>query len=116
MTEEFKKIILEWEKTNRKIGDVMITMKEHKKTSKILENKIIEYMTSNNLKDSKIEIADVIITIKDTKKMESVNRDYMEKKCIEFLRDEKTAKKLVDYIYNSRTQNSSNCLCRKKKI
>ena len=63
---------------------------------------------------SKLELGDVIITMGETKRTESVSRDYLLKKCCEFLQNEKIAKKLVDYVYDSRQQNINNCLRRKE--
>jgi hypothetical protein len=72
-------------------------------------------MTQNNLESSKIEIGDVQIYMRDYKRTETLNREYLEKKCTEFLRDEIPAKKLVDYIFQGRQQTTVSHLSRKKK-
>ena len=123
MTEEFKKLIIQWEKINRRIEElgrqiqpVTERIKEYKKEADELEVKIVDYMGQNNLESSKIEIGDVQIYMRDYKRTETMNREYLEKKCLEFLRDEKTAKKLVDYIFQGRQQTSVSHLSRKKGL
>ena len=123
MADEFKKIIVQWEKINRRIEQlgrqiqpVTDQIKEEKKTADELEVKIVDYMSQNNLENSKIEIGDIQIHIRDYKRTETMNREYLEKKCTEFLRDEKTAKKLVEYIFQGRQQTSSSHLTRKKQV
>jgi uncharacterized protein YhfF len=44
-----------------------------------------------------------------------MNREYLEKKCTEFLRNEKTAKKLVEYIFQGRQQTTAAHLSRRKQ-
>jgi|688.fasta_scaffold1145301_2 hypothetical protein len=123
MTEEFKKLIIQWEKINRKIEElgkqiqpVTERIKEYKKDADELEVKIVDYMVQNNLESSKIEIGDVQIYMRDYKRTETMSREYLDKKCLEFLRDEKTAKKLVDYIFQGRQQTIASHLSRKKHV
>jgi hypothetical protein len=121
MAEEFKKLIIQWEKINRRVEElgrqiqpVTDRIKEEKKAADDLEVKIVDYMSQNNLENSKIEIQNITIYMRDYKRMETMNREYLEKKCTEFLRDEKTAKKLVDYIFQGRQQTMASHLSRKK--
>lgn len=123
MAEEFKKLIVQWEKINRRVEElgrqikpVMDKIKEQKKEADELEVKIVDYMSQNNLVNSKIEIGDIMINIRDYKRMETMNREYLETKCTEFLRDEKTAKKLVDYLFQGRQQTIASHLSRKKQV
>jgi len=123
MADEFKKLIVQWEKINRRIEElgrqiqpITDRIKEEKKAADELEVKIVDYMSQNNLENSKIEIGDIQIHIRDYKRTETMNREYLEKKCMEFLRDEKTAKKLVEYLFQERQQTSSSHLTRKKQI
>ena len=122
MAEEFKKLIVQWEKINRRVEElgrqikpVMDKIKEQKKEADELEVKIVDYMSQNNLVNSKIEIGDIMINIRDYKRTETMNREYLETKCTEFLRDEKTAKKLVDYLFQGRQQTTASHLSRKNK-
>ena len=122
MAEEFKKLIVQWEKINRRVEElerqikpVTDKIKEQKKEGGELEVKIVDYMCQNNLGNSKIEIGDIQIHMRDYKKTETMNREYLEKKCMEFLRDERTAKKLVEYLFQERQQTSSSHLSRKKQ-
>ena len=117
---EFKKCILEWENNQKKIKEITQQIQPYqKKISQLksqtdeLEKRIITYMRENKMGGSKLELGDVVITMGETKRTESVSRDYLMKRCSEFLRDEKLAKKLVEYVYESRQQNISNCLRRK---
>ena len=71
-------------------------------------------MSQNNLGNSRIEIGDITINMRDYKRTETMNHEYLEKKCTEFLRDEKTAKKLVEYLFQGRQQTTSSRLSRKK--
>ena len=122
MAEEFKKLIIQWEKINRRVEElgrqiqpVTDRIKDEKKAADDLEVKIIDYMSQNNLESSKIEIGDIQIHMRDYKRTDTMNREYLEKKCTEFLRDEKTAKKLVDYIFQGRRQTTVSHLSRKKQ-
>ena len=122
MADEFKKLIVQWEKINRRIEElgrqiqpITDRIKEEKKAADELEVKIVDYMSQNNLENSKIEIGDIQIHIRDYKRTETMNREYLERKCMEFLRDERTAKKLVEYLFLGRQQTSSSHLSRKKQ-
>jgi hypothetical protein len=122
MADEFKKLIVQWEKINRRIEElgrqiqpVTDRIKDEKKAADELEVKIVDYMSQNNLENSKIEIGDIQIHIRDYKRTETMNREYLERKCTDFLRDEKTAKKLVEYLFQGRQQTSSSHLSRKKQ-
>jgi predicted RNase H-like nuclease (RuvC/YqgF family) len=121
MVEEFKKLIIQWEKINRRVEElgrqiqpITDRIKEEKKSADELEVKIVDYMSQNNLENSKIEIGDIQIHMRDYKRMETMNREYLENKCSEFLRDEKTAKKLVEYLFQGRQPTMSTHLSRKK--
>jgi hypothetical protein len=123
MADEFKKIIVQWEKINRRIEQlgrqiqpVTDQIKEEKKTADELEVKIVDYMSQNNLENSKIEIGDIQIHMRDYKRVEAMNREYLERKCTEFLRDERTAKKLVEYLFQGRQQTNVSHLSRKKQV
>lgn len=122
MAEEFKKLIIQWEKINRRVEElgrqiqpVTDRIKEEKKAADELEVKIVDYMSQNNLESSKIEIGDIQIHMRDYKRNETMNREYLEKKCTEFLRDEKTAKKLVEFLFQGRQQTMVSHLSRKKQ-
>lgn len=122
MADEFKKLIVQWEKINRRIEElgrqiqpVTDRIKDEKKAADELEVKIVDYMSQNNLENSKIEIGDIQIHIRDYKRTETMNREFLERKCTDFLRDEKTAKKLVEYLFLGRQQTSSSHLSRKKQ-
>jgi len=123
MADEFKNLIIHWEKINRRIEElgrqiqpVTDKIKEQKKTADELEVKIVDYMCQNNLENSKIEIGNITIHMRDYKRLETMNREYLEKKCTEFLRDEKTANKLVEYLFKGRQQTTANHLSRKKGL
>lgn len=123
MADEFKKLIIQWEKINRRVEElgrqiqpVTDRIKEEKKAADELEVKIVDYMSQNNLESSKIEIGDIQIYMRDYKRTETMNREYLEKKCTEFLRDEKTAKKLVEFLFQGRQQTIVSHLSRKKQI
>jgi len=122
MAQEFKKLIVQWEKINRRVEElgrqiqpVTDRIKDEKKAADELEVKIVDYMSQNNLENSKIEIGDIQISMRDYKRTETMNREYLEKRCTEFLRDEKTAKKLVEYLFQGRQQTIVSHLSRKKQ-
>ena len=122
MADEFKKIIVQWEKINRRIEQlgrqiqpVTDQIKEEKKAADELEVKIVDYMSQNNLENSKIEIGDIQIHMRDYKRAEAMNREYLERKCTEFLRDKKTANKLVEFLFQGRQQTNVSHLSRKKQ-
>jgi len=122
MADEFKKLIIQWEKINRRVEElgrqiqpVTDRIKEEKKAADELEVKIVDYMSQNNLENSKIEIGDIHISMRDYKRTETMNREYLESKCTEFLRDERTAKKLVEFLFQGRQQTMVSHLSRKKQ-
>ena len=122
MADEFKKLIIQWEKINRRVEElgrqiqpVTERIKDEKKAADELEVKIVDYMSQNNLENSKIEIGDIQIHMRDYKRTETMNREYLEKKCTEFLRDEKTAKKLVEFLFQGRQQTMVSHLSRKNQ-
>ena len=123
MAEEFKKLIIQWEKINRRVEElgrqiqpVTDQIKDEKKVADELEVKIVDYMCQNNLKKSKIDIGDITINIRDYNRTQTMNREYLVKKCTEFLRDEKTANKLIEYIFQGRQQTTRSHLTRKKGL
>ena len=123
MADEFKKLIVQWEKINRRVEElgqqiqpITDRIKEEKKAADELEVKIVDYMCQNNLENSKIEIGEITINIRDYKRTETMTRDYLENKCTEFLRDERTAKKLVEYLFQGRQQTTAAHLSRKKQV
>jgi hypothetical protein len=122
MADEFKKLIIQWEKINRRVEElgrqiqpVTERIKDEKKAADELEVKIVDYMSQNNLENSKIEIGDIQIHMRDYKRTETMNREYLQKKCTEFLRDEKTAKKLVEFLFQGRQQTMVSHLSRRKQ-
>jgi len=121
MGDNFKKQILEWEKTQQAIKSLNDQLKPYQKRLQLykeksagLEGKIVDYMRENKMGGSRIELGDVSIVMGESKRTETVSRQYMERKCGEFLGDEKMAKRLVNYVYDSRERNVSNCLRRKE--
>lgn len=121
MTENFKKVILDWEQTQRKIKEVNAQMQPFQQKIRLLKDKsdqleksIVSHMQSNQMGGSKIEIGDVMITLGESKRTESVNRDYLLKRATEFLQNDKLAKKLVDYVYDKRAQTVTPTLRRKQ--
>ena len=122
MADEFKKLIIQWEKINRRVEElgrqiqpVTDRIKDEKKAADDLEVKIVDYMSQNNLESSKIEIGDIQIHIRDYRRTETMNREYLERKCTEFLRDVKTANKLVEFLFQGRQQTNVSHLSRKKQ-
>lgn len=122
MSSEFKKTILEWNSIQDKIKETSSQMvpyqkkiKLYKDQSEVLENKIVGYMQENKMNKSKIELGDVVITMGESKRTESVSKEYLTKKSKEFFNDEKTASKFLDFIYNTRQVTVDNCLKRKVK-
>lgn len=122
MADEFKKLIIQWEKINRRVEElgrqiqpVTDRIKQEKKAADDLEVKIVDYMSQNNLENSKIEIGDIQIHMRDYKRTETMNREYLEKKCTDFLRNERTAKKLVEFLFQGRQQTTAAHLSRRKQ-
>ena len=121
MTENFKKVILDWEQTQRKIKEVNAQIQPFQQKIRLLKDKsdqleksIVSHMQRNQMGGSKIEIGDVMITLGESKRTESVNRDYLLKRATEFLQNDKLAKKLVDYVYDKRSQTITPTLRRKQ--
>jgi len=118
---DFKKYILEWEQTQRKIKDVNAQMQPFQQKIRLLKDKsdqleksIVSHMQHNQMGGSKIEIGDVMITLGEAKRTESVNREYLLRRATEFLQNDKLAKKLVDYVYEKRSQTITPTLRRKQ--
>ena len=122
MSQEFKKCILEWnsiqdkiKETSQQLAPYQKKIKLYKEQSEGLENKIIGYMEENKMNKSKIEMGDIVIFMGESKRTESVSKDYLMKKSREFFKDEKIADKFIDFVYNSRQTTIDNCLKRKTK-
>jgi hypothetical protein len=74
-----------------------------KDKSASLEKKIVDFMSKNNMGGSRIEVGgDANIFMKDVGRIESISRDFLLKKATAYFKDEATAKRFVDFIYNSR--------------
>ena len=107
---EFKEDIREWVSNQREISRVQGEMaplekkiRKLKDKSASLEDKIINFMSRNNMTGSRIEVGgDANIFMKDVGRVESISRDFLLKKATAYFKDEATAKRFVDYIYNSR--------------
>lgn len=107
---EFKEDIREWVSQQREISRVQGEMaplekkiRKLKAKSASLEAKIVDFMSKNNMSGSRIEIGgDANIFMKDVGRIESISRDFLLKKATAYFKDESTAKRLVDFIYNSR--------------
>ena len=55
------------------------------------------------MEGSRIEVGgDANIFMKDVGRIESISRDFLLKKATAYFKDEATAKRFVDFIYNSR--------------
>jgi len=122
MSQEFKKYILEWnsiqdkiKETNQQIAPFQKKVRLYKDQAGGLENKIVGYMQENKMNKSKIELGNVVITLGESKRTESVSKEYLVRKTKEFFKDDKTANKFIDFFYNSRQQTIDNCLKRKVK-
>lgn len=107
---EFKEDIREWVSHQREISRVQGEMAPlEKKIQKLkaksasLEAKIVDFMSKNNMSGSRIEIGgDANIFMKDVGRIESISREFLLKKATAYFKDEATAKRFVDFIYNSR--------------
>lgn len=107
---EFKEDIREWVSHQREISRVQGEMaplekkiRKLKAKSASLEGKIVDFMRKNNMSGSRIEVGgDANIFMKDVGRIESISRDFLLKKAISYFKDESTAKRFVDFIYNSR--------------
>ena len=107
---EFKEDIREWVNQQREISRVQGEMaplekkiRKLKDKSASLEAKIVDFMSKNNMSGSRIEVGgDANIFMKDVGRIESISRDFLLKKAVAYFKDDSTAKRFVDYIYNSR--------------
>lgn len=107
---EFKEDIREWVSNQRDISRIQAELRPlEKKIQKLkaksssLEAKIIDFMNKNNMSGSRIEVGgDMNIFMKEVGRVESISRDFLIKKAVAYFKDETTAKRFVDYIYNSR--------------
>lgn len=111
---EFKEFINDWVHQQREISRVQVEliplekkMRKLKEKSSSLETKIIDFMNKNNMAGSRIEVGDANIFMKDVGRVESISRDFLLKKAVAYFKDEATAKRFVDYIYNSRENKTS---------
>lgn len=107
---EFKEDIRDWVNQQREISRVQAElaplekkMRKLKDKSASLEAKIIDFMNKNNMSGSRIEVGgDMNIFMKDVGRVESISRDFLLKKAVSYFKDDSTAKRFIDYIYNSR--------------
>jgi len=121
MSSEFKKVVLEWnaihqkiKESNEQIAPFQKKIKAYRERADGLENKILDYMRENRMNNSKMEVGDVVITMGETKRTDSMSRDYLLQKTKEFFRDDKLADRFVSYVYDNRQQTVSNVLKRKE--
>ncbi len=120
MSSEFKKTILDWntiqdkiKQTTEEMAPFQKKIKVYKEQADSLENKIVGYMQENRMGKSKIEMGDIVITMGESKRTESLSKDYIMRKAREFFKDDKMANQFVEFLYNSRQQTIENCLKRK---
>lgn len=107
---EFKEDIREWVNHQREIlrvqGELSPLEKKIRKLkdkSASFEAKIIDFMNKNNMVGSRIEVGgNANIFMKEVGRVESISRDFLLKKATAYFKDEATAKRFVDFIYNSR--------------
>ena len=107
---EFKEDIREWVNHQREISRVQGELaplekkiRKLKDKSASFEAKIIAFMNKNNMVGSRIEVGgDANIFMKEVGRVESISRDFLLKKATAYFKDDATAKRFVDYIYNSR--------------
>lgn len=107
---EFKEDIREWVNHQREISRVQGEMaplekkiRKLKAKSASLEAKIVDFMNKNNMGGNRIEVGgDANIFMKDVGRIESISRDFLLKKATAYFKDEATAERFVDFIYNSR--------------
>jgi len=111
---EFKEFVNDWVHHQQQISRVQVElsplekkMRKLKEKSASLETKIIDFMNKNNMAGSRIEVGQMNIFMKDVGRVESISRDFLLKKAIMYFKDETTAKRFVDYIYNSRENKTS---------
>lgn len=107
---EFKEDIREWVNHQREIlrvqGELAPLEKKIRKLkdkSASFEAKIIDFMNKNNMVGSRIEVGgNANIFMKEVGRVESISRDFLLKKATAYFKDEATAKRFLDFIYNSR--------------
>lgn len=107
---EFKEDIREWVNHQREILRVQGELaplenkiRKLKDKSASFEAKIIDFMNKNNMVGSRIEVGgNANIFMKEVGRVESISRDFLLKKATAYFKDEATAKRFVDFIYNSR--------------
>ena len=113
---EFNQTVIEWVKLQSEMNQIQKKMKIVKENSDKCEKKILEYMRQNKLENSQIEVDNVKIIYKNISRVESISREFLLQKSIAYFRDEATAKKLIDYIYQNRRNVISNKLCIKNNF
>lgn len=121
MSQEFKKAILDWnniqqkiKEANEQIAPFQRKIKGYKERANDIETKILDYMKQNRMDKSKLEIGDVVITMGESKRTESVNREYLLQKAKDYFKDDKQAEKFVNFVYETRQQTINNCLKRRE--
>jgi len=107
---EFKEDIREWvnhqceiSRLQGELAPLEKKIRKLKDKSASFEAKIIAFMSKNNMSGSRIEVGgDANIFMKEVGRVESISRDFLLKKATAYFKDDATAKRFVDYIYNSR--------------
>jgi hypothetical protein len=113
---EFNQAVIEWVKLQSEMNQIQKKMKIVKENSDKCEKKILEYMRQNKLENSQIEVDNVKIIYKNISRVESISREFLLQKSIAYFRDDATAKKFIDYIYQNRRNVISNKLCIKNNF
>jgi hypothetical protein len=98
---EFKEKLKKWVKCEQEIKRLNSIIKEYKKIKEDLNPDIIKYM---NKKDKKLLSINKNYQIKYSSNdvYQGVNKNFINKKIGDYLKDEQLSNKITDFIYNSR--------------
>ena len=125
VNEKFRDDLVIWNSNKSEIDEIHKHMKKYQDRIKALkgnneniEKKLIKYMKNNNLNDKKLVIDNFKISLDESKRSESISKGFLLEKLTMYFNNEERAKKIVDYIYESREVTSKYVLkrnCSKKK-
>ena len=102
---EYNKAIQQWVYYDNKIKEYNEQIKPLRDNKKILEEKIIQFTSNNNLNDHIIKISDGTITFKQQSNQTPLSIKFIEKCLNDIIPSQQSVEKIINYITSQRDTN-----------
>ena len=111
---EFKVSIKKWVEIDNKQSKLRKLTSELKKEKDKVQDYILDYKSSNNIKDKNILIKDGKLSYVETKTPQSITKKYIISKLTKYFKDEYKALEIAELLYNDREMKTKSVLKRGK--